>query len=364
MSSSAGPPLVQICLASSAGKGKWRDDQDEEDSSRVQVVTPGEPIARDGGFLRGHGTYIANDDAQALHASVAGLVRRVNKLVSVQPVRRKYQGEVGDVLVGRVTEVQQRRWKVDTNMRLDSVLLLSSVNLPGGELRRRSAEDELGMRGYLQEGDLVSAEVQQIYSDGKADSDQHCISRPYIPSLRRRVLTHEVIEIWQTHAGSPRPSALRPHQVIAPYWHHVEYLIGALFLYLRRRKSHFHRLPCGIGVILGNNGYVWISPNVGAISATTDGEDAPPAQEQDGEDFSGASDVSRVDRRDREAMARLRNCILALSGHGVMLWDTTLNHAYDASAKYAVPGELLLPAAMEDVAMLTRQRLSMEMDTQ
>jgi hypothetical protein len=49
---------------------------------------------------------------------------------------------------------------VDTNSRLDSVLALSSVNLPGGELRRRSAEDELSMRRYLQEGDIISAEVR------------------------------------------------------------------------------------------------------------------------------------------------------------------------------------------------------------
>jgi exosome complex component RRP4 len=48
---------------------------------------------------------------------------------------------------------------VDTNSRLDSVLALSSVNLPGGELRRRSAQDELSMRRYLQEGDIISAEV-------------------------------------------------------------------------------------------------------------------------------------------------------------------------------------------------------------
>ncbi len=47
-----------------------------------------------------------------------------------------------------------------------SVLHLSAVNLPGGEHRRRSAEDELSMRTYLQEGDLISAEVQNIYSDG------------------------------------------------------------------------------------------------------------------------------------------------------------------------------------------------------
>lgn len=115
--------------------------------------------------MRGHGTYMKDE---ALYASVAGVVQKVNKLISVIPMKTKYQGEVGDVVVGRITEVQQKRWKVDTNSRLDSVLLLSSVNLPGGELRRRSAEDELSMRRYLQEGDLISAEVQQLYSDGAA----------------------------------------------------------------------------------------------------------------------------------------------------------------------------------------------------
>ena len=46
----------------------------------------------------------------------------------------RYVGEVGDVVVGRVIEVQQKRWKVDTFSRLESVLLLSSINLPGGIL--------------------------------------------------------------------------------------------------------------------------------------------------------------------------------------------------------------------------------------
>lgn len=46
----------------------------------------------------------------------------------------RYVGEVGDVVVGRIIEVQQKRWKVDTFSRLESVLLLSSINLPGGIL--------------------------------------------------------------------------------------------------------------------------------------------------------------------------------------------------------------------------------------
>ena len=32
--------------------------------------------------------------------------------------------------------------------------------------RRRSTEDEQSMRLYLKEGDLISAEVQSVYSDG------------------------------------------------------------------------------------------------------------------------------------------------------------------------------------------------------
>lgn len=32
--------------------------------------------------------------------------------------------------------------------------------------RRRSVEDEQMMRIYLQEGDLISAEVQSVFSDG------------------------------------------------------------------------------------------------------------------------------------------------------------------------------------------------------
>ena len=78
-----------------------------------------------------------------LFASVAGVVERVNKLISVTPVKTRYNGEIGDVVVGRIVEVQQKRWKVDINSRLVAVLMLSSVNLPGGELRRGSAEEEL-----------------------------------------------------------------------------------------------------------------------------------------------------------------------------------------------------------------------------
>jgi len=99
-------------------------------------------------------------------ASVAGVVERVNKLISVRPLQARYTGEIGDVVVCRVMEVAQRRWKVDTNARQDAVLMLSSINLPGGIQRRKSEEDELNMRKFYEEGDLLSAKVESFFQDG------------------------------------------------------------------------------------------------------------------------------------------------------------------------------------------------------
>ena len=58
-------------------------------------------------------------------------------------------------------------------------------------------------------------------------------------------------------------------------------------------------------------------------------------------------------------MARLRNCVLALASNGVLLWDTTLSHAYEASAKYSLQ-ELLSTDAAADVANATRMQINME----
>ena len=57
---------------------------------------------------------------------------------ATDPARHRYTPEVGDVVVGRITEVAGKRWKVDIASRLDGVLQLSAVNLPGGAQRRRT----------------------------------------------------------------------------------------------------------------------------------------------------------------------------------------------------------------------------------
>eukprot|EP00795_Rhopilema_esculentum_P010333 gene10333-19031_t len=255
---------------------------DEDEISEVQhFVTPGDIITEDAGFMRGHGTYL---NENKLFASVAGVVERVNKLVSVKPLKTKYTGEVGDVVVGRITEVVQKRWKVDTFSKLDSVLLLSAVNLPGGELRRRSAEDELVMREYLSEGDLIF--VSFVLPQGTLIKVS--------PSL------------------------------------------------IKRCKIHVHDLPCGATVILGNNGYIWIGPVM--------------SQESDLSLHSSERIEKEISKRDREVIARLRNCISCLAESKVLLYDTSILYAYEASLKFPVK-ELLRSDVQDELVDETRANL-------
>ncbi|XP_028664379.1 exosome complex component RRP4 [Erpetoichthys calabaricus] len=263
------------------------------------LVAPGDVITTDSGFMRGHGTYM---DDEKLVASVAGVVERVNKLICVRPLKTRFNGEVGDVVVGRITEVQQKRWKVETNSRLDSVLLLSSVNLPGGELRRRSSEDELAMREYLQEGDLISAEVQSVFADGAL-------------SLHTRSLKYG--KLGQGVLVQVSPSLIK------------------------RRKTHFHNLTCGASIILGNNGYVWIYPT-------------PTEQNEEAGGF--VTNTEPVPLSDREVISRLRNCILALSMHKMLLYDTSILYSYESAFHHQIK-DILKPEIMEEIIEETRRRI-------
>ncbi|KAI9768840.1 MAG: exosome non-catalytic core subunit rrp4 [Geoglossum simile] len=133
-----------------------------------EIVTPGETITEDPQWMRGHGTYTAGADGTKIIASVAGTVAKTNKLLSVSPLRARYTPEIGDLVVGRIIEVGTKRWLCDISAPHLSALHLSSINLPGGILRKRTTTDELQIRSYFSEGDLLVAEVQTLHQDGSA----------------------------------------------------------------------------------------------------------------------------------------------------------------------------------------------------
>ncbi|CAI7792360.1 unnamed protein product, partial [Closterium sp. NIES-53] len=68
----------------------------------------------------------------------------------------RYVAQTGDVVVGRVTELAPKRWKLAVGSAHEAQLMLSAINLPGGAQRRRTAVDELNMRNIYVEGDLVT----------------------------------------------------------------------------------------------------------------------------------------------------------------------------------------------------------------
>ncbi|KAI0684803.1 hypothetical protein BC835DRAFT_1292097 [Cytidiella melzeri] len=254
------------------------DYEYDDDFTGGKLTCPGETVTSSQAFMRGHGTYVENDQ---VISSVAGTVERVNKLITVRPARTRYNPEVGDLVVGRITEVQPRRWKVDAGSRQDAVLQLSSVNLPGGVQRRKVDSDELQMRTFFEEGDLLVAEVQAFFSDG----------------------------VMSLHTRSLRYGKLRNGQlVIVPP------------VLIRRLKSHFIALPCGVDLILGINGYIWVSKHV-------------KASEQEGEDGFDAEAVysnrnEAIDEATRSAVSRVSNIIRVLAAHFTPLTDTVLLEAY------------------------------------
>lgn len=57
----------------------------------------------------------------------------MSKLIMVQPQKRLYKPEVGDVVIGRVISIEKKSWRCDINYNRDANLSLSSINLPQGE---------------------------------------------------------------------------------------------------------------------------------------------------------------------------------------------------------------------------------------
>lgn len=51
----------------------------------------------------------------------------------VQPQKKLYKPEVGDVIIGRVISIEKKSWKLDINYNRDANLSISSINLPQGE---------------------------------------------------------------------------------------------------------------------------------------------------------------------------------------------------------------------------------------
>ena len=235
----------------------------------------------------GHGVIqIEGPDGPQIIASVTGYVERVNKLITIRPHLQRYIPEVGDVVVGRVNGILDKKWILDINARQSGTLQISAINLPGGQ-RKRTDEDALQMRAILKESDLVSAEVQRLMPDRTATL--------HTRSVRYGKLGYGML--LQVSAGL-----------------------------IKRQKQHFHTLEdLKIDLVLGVNGYIWIAPMETAeerVEKQKDLDDNTLHHNEDGKTTGNYGhnsklnyqeyDQNKIQQDTFESIARLRNAIRLL----------------------------------------------------
>ncbi len=288
------------------------------------LVIPGQIIAaansdstEEQSFLRGHGTYVERvEDEDRLIASVCGTVQRVNKLITVIPFcELLYQGHVGDLVIGRVTSVQTSRWTVQlVPSQRDAQLPLSGVHLPGGAQRVRTAQDQRDMRLFLQEGDLISAEVHKVQpSDGSL----------------------------MLHTRSFRYSKLENGCLIR--------VPPAL---IARRKNHaLTMIKDSLDVLWGTNGLIWIQRAL----QSTGGDDAKDLAELQ-EDLRRHHAMTPILPDQRESIARLRNAIECLRLVHSMVTPELAESIYHKSVELGWrPFEMLQPPNILQLTESCRQ---------
>lgn len=255
---------------------------------------------------RGHGTYIASSSTEII-ATVAGTVQKTNKLLSVQPLRARYTPEIGDLVVGRIIEVQSKRWRVDVGAPVLAGLPLSAINLPGGILRKRTETDELQIRTFFSEGDLLVAEVQSLYQDGSA-------------SLHTRSLKYGKLRngVFMSVSGTGG---------------------GGGVVRARRQVWTIDTVHGGgkVDVILGVNGYIWISKHVEVVGSDT----AITRIEESVSSTVYSSQNDEIPGETRTEIARIRGVITLLVEEGLRVDEDMVMRGYEAAVMVddETPGE-------------------------
>ncbi|KAH7526088.1 hypothetical protein ACOSQ2_001612 [Xanthoceras sorbifolium] len=250
----------------------------KSNANSTLTVADSIPIYEEG-ILKGHGT---SDRKGELVATVCGVVERINKLIYVRSLRSRFKPETGDIVIGRVIEVAQKRWKLEINFTQDATLMLSSMNLPDGIQRRRTAMDELNMRSIFTENDLVCAEVRSSHNDGSLQ-------------LQARNQKYGKLEKGQLLTVEP-------------------YLV-------KRRKQHFHHLEqYGIDLIIGCNGFIWVGEHV-EVRDIMVLDQANDSEQQIGNSDRSSMDVDGQDGtftplETRQNICRIANAVRVLSALG------------------------------------------------
>lgn len=225
----------------------------------------------------------------------------------MRPLRARYTPEIGDLVVGRIVEVQAKRWRVDVAASQLAILQISAINLPGGILRKRTETDELQIRSFFAEGDLVVAEVQQLHQDGAASL--HTRSLKY-GKLRNGVF----VSVSGTGGGA---GVVRSKRQV---WT-MEAAGGG-----GGGGGDAGAAAHKIDVLLGVNGYIWISRHVESDVAAEAAGVNRMEETVSSKVYSSQND--EIDVATMREIARIRSVILALVENDLRVDEETVTKGY------------------------------------
>lgn len=234
----------------------------------------------------------------------------------MRPLRARYTPEIGDLVVGRIVEVQAKRWRVDVGASLLAQLPLSAVNLPGGIQRRRTETDELQIRTFFSEGDLLVAEVQQLYGDGGAVL--------HTRSLRFGKLRNGVfMAVTGTGGGGGVVRSKRQTFILD-----IGRAVGGGGAAADDAEK--------VDVVLGVNGYIWISRHMEGEGAATEssGPGITRIEENVGLNVYSSQNDTIPPGTMRE-IARVRGVIQALIEHGLRVDEEMVVTGYHEAVEIA-----------------------------
>lgn len=186
-------------------------------------------------------------------------------------------------------------------------LPLSAINLPGGILRKRTETDELQIRTFFSEGDLLVAEVQSLYQDGSA-------------SLHTRSLKYGKLRngVFMSVSGTGG---------------------GGGVVRARRQVWTIDTVHGGgkVDVILGVNGYIWISKHVEVVGSDT----AITRIEESVSSTVYSSQNDEIPGETRTEIARIRGVITLLVEEGLRVDEDMVMRGYEAAVMVddETPGE-------------------------
>lgn len=298
------------------------DDDDAKEKKKLidQIISPGDLVIKSSEYMKGHNTYTTQenmqpetaeqknaDDELNIFSSTLGVLSKINKLISVTNINKNlYQAEIGDHIIGQIVEVTSaKKWKLNINGNNLANLQLSSINLPGGLLRRKNEQDELNMKQLLKVGDLINCEVQGVHSNGN-DINLHTRSLKY-GKLRNGVL--------------------------------VKVKMGLI----QRKKTHTHFFNNNtIKIILGCNGFIWVSHEKAAADSV-DKTKAPDAiktditrieQDTSFEIYSDINDPT-IDLAKRVLINKYVIIIKILAFNNLVINEQRINAVYELILSYS-----------------------------